>query len=177
MKKNPITIKYRKVLFLFLLLLSASEGFAQYEPNVLKAAYIERITRFIEWANTEGIDSIVFGIVNDREFEKTAHEIFKSQLIKELPVKVIHVSDENDLQMCHLCYVGNADENTINNFIGIANKKSILLLSNAGSYGLLGVHINFYIEGDKLKFEINKNSAHAAGFKISHLLMKSARII
>jgi len=39
------------------------------------------------------------------------------------------------------------------------------------------VHINFYLEDEKLKFEINEKSLASGGFKVSYLLMQNTRII
>jgi hypothetical protein len=168
-------------LFLFIGLMALTGNvFAQYDINVLKAAYIERITRFVDWPEfsfPNASDSIVFGIINDDKFEKSAIEIFKSQKIKDRPVKIIKVNNKEDLTLCHLCYIGEIKRDSLDNFIKLANQEKILLFGNTRDNANLGVHINFYIEGDKLKFEINQNSVQTAGFKISHLLMKSARII
>jgi hypothetical protein len=168
-------------LFLFIGLMALTGNvFAQYDINVLKAAYIERITRFVDWPQfsfPSASDSIVFGIINDDKFEKSAIEIFKSQKIKDRPVKIIRVNNAKDMVLCHLCYIGKINRDLLDNFIKQANQEKILLFGNTSDYANLGVHINFYIEDNKLKFEINKNSVDDGGFKISHLLMKTARII
>jgi len=41
----------------------------------------------------------------------------------------------------------------------------------------MGVHINFYIEDEKLKFEINDKTINSAGFKVSYLLLQNTRLI
>lgn len=180
MKRKSDKIKIWHWLLFMVLMNIPGYVIAQYNPNVLKAAYIERITRFVDWPDslvTNMADSIVFGFVNDDNFEKAAMEIFKSQKIKGHPVRILKVKNQEDLVLCNLCYIGELDKASLENYIKLANQKKILLFGNSSNYADLGVHFNFYIEEDKLKFEINKNSTQTAGFKISHLLMKTARII
>jgi hypothetical protein len=50
-------------------------------------------------------------------------------------------------------------------------------MSAAKDFGVAGIHINFYIEDDKLKFEINKSSIDSGKLKVSSLLMKSSKVI
>lgn len=162
------------------LILLPEKTSAQYDIDVLKMAYIERITRFIEWPELslpEANDTIVFGFIAADEIEDTSREIFKSQKIKGLPVKVVKVTNSTQLAQCHLCYVGNADHETLTIYFAISNREKILLFGQTSDFAKKGLHINFYIEEDKLKFEINKKTTQAAGFKVSHLLMQTARII
>jgi hypothetical protein len=50
-------------------------------------------------------------------------------------------------------------------------------VSATPDFGSAGVHINFYLEDEKPKFEINERSMVAAGLKASYLLMQNIRII
>jgi hypothetical protein len=154
--------------------------FAQYNLEELKAAYIERITRFVEWPDslTSGkTDTIVLGFAHDVDFQEFAAKIFKLQTINERPVKIIPVNNDEDLRLCNLCYIGQIDSLTLNNYVALSNSKKILLFGNTAGYAKSGIHFNFYIEDNKLKFEVSIKSIQAAGFKISHLLLKTARII
>jgi hypothetical protein len=65
----------------------------------------------------------------------------------------------------------------ISAFIVKANSSGVLLVSGTDGFCKAGVHINFYIEDEKLKFEINEKSLISAGFKVSYLLMQNTRII
>ena len=62
-------------------------------------------------------------------------------------------------------------------FVVSANASGVLLISETTGLCKAGVHINFYIEDEKFKFEINNVSMDSAGFKVSYLLMQNTRII
>lgn len=63
----------------------------------------------------------------------------------------------------------------ISKFIDAANSSGVLLISGTTDFSKAGVYINFYIEDEKLKFEINEKSLGSAGFKVSYLLMQNTR--
>jgi hypothetical protein len=180
MGRIPHILKINLSLLILVNMVLTRNVSAQYNLDELKAAYIERITRFVEWPDSEIInksDTIVFGFANDKKFEQFAINIFKTQKIIDRPVKIISVNNKEDLGQCQLCYVGHLNVETLNSYISLSNKNKILLFGHSDGYAALGIHINFYIEENKLKFEISRNSTQTAGFKISHLLLKTARII
>jgi hypothetical protein len=165
---------------IFLLILSHSPVKAQYNENVIKAAYIERITRFVEWPAKVSLpsrDLFVIGVYAEDEFYSTLTDVFKEKPIKEHKVKIISIIGPEDINTCNLCYISGKARPIIRKFIDAANSSGVLLMSGTTNFSKEGVHINFYIEDEKLKFEINEKSIVSAGFKVSYLLMQNTRKI
>lgn len=153
---------------------------AQYNENILKAAYLERITRFIDWPVIDGTLSgnrFVIGVYNDTDFFNTLTEVFKDKLIKNHKVTVISINSPEQISIFNLCYLSEKAKPLLNKFVEAANSSGVLLISETTDFSKAGVHINFYLEDEKLKFEINEKSINSAGFKVSYLLMQNARII
>lgn len=165
---------------LLLLFLSSLNCEAQYKENVVKAAYIERITRFVEWPLKDSLqshDQFVIGVYNEDEFLFTLSEVFKNKPIKGHLVKIIPVKNAEEIGACNICYISEKAKSLIKDFISAANSSGVLLISGSNGFCKAGVHINFYLEDEKLKFEINEKSLGSAGFKVSYLLMQNTRII
>lgn len=154
--------------------------FAQVDQDILKAAFIERITRFVEWPSGYFSDTstvIVVGIMNNKAYAEKIKAIFSNQKIKNRIVKVLPLKEGEDISLCQICYFDNISQENIM-LAGVqANKHGILLFSHGVNITETGVHFNFYTGKNNLKFEINERSVKSSGFKISHLLMKSARIL
>jgi hypothetical protein len=151
---------------------------AQYNENIIKAAYIERITRFVEWPVKDGNfanDRFVIGVYGETGFYNTLSDVFKEKPIKDHKVIVIIIKDSEQVTNCNLCYVSEKAKPLISKFVDAANSSGVLLISGTTDFSKEGVHINFYIEDEKLKFEINEKSI--AGFKVSYLLMQNTRIV
>jgi hypothetical protein len=163
-----------------LLFLFSVTAYAQYNENVVKAAYIERITRFIEWPvkdHTLSADRFVIGVFGETQFYNTLTDIFKEKLIKNHKVNVISIKNPGQLRTCNVCYLSDKANPMISDFVNTANSFGVLLISETTDFCKEGVHINFYIEDEKLKFEINEKSLTSAGFKVSYLLLQNTRII
>jgi hypothetical protein len=164
----------------FLLLLSCLPVKAQYNENIIKAAYIERIMRFVEWPVKDSLRSLntyIIGVYDENDFYNTLKEVFKDKPIKEHQVKIIPMKSPEQINTCNLCYISGRAISIISKFVDAANSSGILLMSASTDFCKAGVHINFYIEDEKLKFEINEKSMNSAGFKVSYLLMQNSRIV
>ena len=163
-----------------LLILFNLEVNAQYNENIIKAAYIERITRFIEWPvknHNQSHDSFVIGVYGETDFFNTLNDVFKKITIKDHKVIVNQIKNPEQINSCNICYISEKAKPLISKFVDKANSSGVLLVSGTTDFSENGVHINFYIEDEKLKFEINKTSVESAGFKVSYLLMQNTRII
>jgi len=53
----------------------------------------------------------------------------------------------------------------------------VLTVSDCEYFARYGVMLNFYKDGDKVKFEHNRRTAKEAGLKVSSKLLKMATII
>jgi hypothetical protein len=180
MRTNEYSVKRITLTAILMLFLSYLPCIAQYNENVIKAAYIERITRFVEWPANDSFHSreqFVIGVYDEDEFYHTLIEVFKEKLIKEHKVKIIQITSPEQIIGCNICYLSKKAKSLISNFIDTANSSGILLISGSTGFCKAGVHINFYVEDEKLKFEINEKSMSSGGFKVSYLLMQNTRII
>ena len=165
---------------IFLLLLSYLSVKAQYNENIIKAAYIERITRFVEWPVKDSIrslDKFIIGVYDENDFYNTLKDVFKEKPIKEHQVKIIPIKSPEQINTCNICYISGRAISLISKFVDAANSSGVLLISGSTNFCKAGVHINFYLEDEKLKFEINEKSMKNAGFKVSYLLMQNSRIV
>jgi hypothetical protein len=180
MKANEHSAKRIMLSVILLLFLSNLPGIAQYSENIIKAAYIERITRFVEWpADNKSLpaEQFVLGVYGDSEFSITLTEVFKEKKIKNHTVLIVSIRSPEQLNTCNLCYISGKAKPLIGKFVNAANSSGVLLISETADFCEKGVHINFYLEDEKLKFEINEKSILSAGFKVSYLLMQNTRKI
>jgi hypothetical protein len=178
-RKNISLLKMMLPAIIILFLFSINVN-AQFNKGTLKAAYIERITRFVEWPEKKNSifnENFIIGVYGETEFYYTLAEVFKDKSIKGLKVKVRIIQRPEQMDTCNLCYLSDLDEQVIVKFVNEANSFGVLLMSETTDFCKEGGHINFYLEDEMLKFEINEKSIESAGFKVSYLLMQNTRIV
>ncbi len=169
-----------KIVLLSILILSNLSCNAQSEENIIKAAYIERITRFVEWPDlqsTKDTGTFKIGVYRDNELYNILKIALKDKSIKNRKVTVFELTNYENIVSCNLCYLSEIPNNEIERIMSIANNAGVLILSFGKGYGIKGIHINFYVEENKLKFEINRKSVSSGNFKISSLLLNNSKII
>ena len=177
-KYNPIIRIFAYSFFMHFILTGSLS--AQYNSEVLKAAYIERITRFIEWPQSSGIkDSSVFviGIYEEQGFFNSLTGLLQDKTIKDRKVKVLKITNPDQIKSCDIFYISAKGKQDIKKFVTLANENGVLMMSEAKGFGEAGIHINFFIEDEKLKFEINKESVDSGKLKVGSMLMKSSKIL
>lgn len=153
----------------------------RHHEYLLKSAFIERFTRFVQWPlSFDGGDrnqAFVIGALCEPDFCLVLEAAFGGHQIKNLPVKFRRIKTAGDVKGCHLVYIGKTDDSTLAGFITALKSKPVLTVSDTRGYAQKGVHINMFVQQEQIRFEINHKSAVANGLKISHLLLQLARIV
>lgn len=169
---------YNYSLILFFLLPLFASG--QYIEDEIKAAYVERITRFVDWPrNLSAKDTSIFviGVFGDKDFYNTLSATLKTKTIKGRRVEIKELNDLIKIELCDVCYISGVNDAEIKTFLSAANRYGVLVMAAKKGLGEKGVHLNFYLEENKLKFEINRASIDSGKFRVSSMLLKSSRII
>lgn len=173
---------FRKQIFIILLVLVPLLNLkAQVSYNDVKAVFIERFTRFIEWPAEKSMDDTTrlfkITVLNDKNFYNTLNNIYSDQKIYNKKVQVKHISNYKDIENCHLLFIGDNQSGNLKNILKTAQEKNILTISDKKGFSEKGVHINFFVKNEQIRFEINQESLKEAHFTVSYLLLNVAKIV
>lgn len=148
------------------------------EQNELKAVFLERFTRFIEWPSAQVTHQGDFTIcvVNDQAFTKTLNHIYSNKTIKNRQVSVLSIQENSPKKGCSLLYIGK-NTRTVTKLVKEAKQYHLLTISHHKGFASQGVMINFYLDQQRMRYEINNQTAKQSDLNISYLLLKSARLI
>jgi len=165
------------VLVCGLLLCLACPARAQVNESQLKSVWLEHFTRFIEWPAEEGqayfvIKTLGTGAINDYLIDT-----YSNRTINGMPVKVVAVANVADVGNCHILFINESEARQIGQVLDMVQRRPILTIGDTRGFGKKGLIINFYKEGDKIRFELNISAAKDSGLEVSFRLLESARII
>lgn len=174
--------KRRSVILVLLLIVSFNLPLrGQSVEYTIKTALIERFTRFIEWSDNLAIDDttkiFILGVIGKNPFGTALNEFFANQKIKNRRVEIRYLSSIEEIEGCHLLFIGKAGKNRIKQIISFTKDKPILTISDSKGNAQRGVHINFYQSKEKIRFEINESAVRDSGLSMSYLLLQLARIV
>jgi len=176
-------INLLKISIMYIIIFILPTNLINQEPDesAFIAAYLERFTRFIENKSHPSFDNSAqdfhFYIYGNSTITKKFESIFQSQKIKSRNVKIKFINKIDEISNANMLFITKSGEKDLDKIISAAANSGILTTSYSTGFAKKGVHINLFMQDQKLKFEINNNSARQAGFNISHLLLSKAIII
>jgi hypothetical protein len=167
------------ILFFLIGCLNISQ--AQSTEYLLKAGFMERFTRFIEWPSdsiqSDTTKPFIILILGKNPFGENLKYVFSKTRIKDRKVLINYASKLDTTSYCHMIYIGNTTTRELRSILNYTQNKPIITVSETEGYGSQGVLINFFIENNKIRFEINPEAFRKSGLRVSHLLLNTAKII
>ena len=168
--------------FLLLAVLSLPEpSFAQWDEYTVKAAFLERFTRFVEWPEESAIadtaQPFVIGVIGDNPFGPTLERLYTQQDIKSKNVSIRYITSVDEIAECHMLFISRSSAQMLPDILAFTRDRAILTVGDTNGFAENGVHINFYLLEDKVHFEINETEIEASLLSMSYLLLRVARIV
>ena len=81
------------------------------------------------------------------------------------------------MDSCHILFISALEKERVASILKFLKSSCILTISDIEGFAQSGGIINFVIEENKVRFEINIDAANRAGIKISSKVLKLAKII
>jgi uncharacterized protein DUF4154 len=151
-------------------------SFAQSREYKIKAEFLQRFTRFIEWPEV-GNAHFRICVIGANPFgtylRDSAHDI----RILGKSVQVVNLSETSAVLGCDLLYIDKSQASNLSGIITLTAGKPILTIADTDGFAKEGVLINFYNAGAFIRFEINQTAAQNSGLRFSSRLLKLARLI
>ena len=161
-------------------------GFSQVSQEYLiKAVYIEKFTRFIEWPEHFSVNDTTkpfyIGIVGKSNMSTTLRDVYRKLRIRNKKVVIEEFSAMDDLKASgrkyHVLFVPPDSEEWLDDVIEFSVENSILTIGDGNDYAKRGVHINFIVFEDRVQYRINESSVYDSDLFMSYRLLNSARIV
>ena len=182
----PVSGPWRRKSFAFsfvlgILLLLQSFPAAGQRPSEyqVKAAFLYNFPNFIEWpAETvpDTATTLTIGILGDDPFGK-AFEPFAEKTIKGRQVAVRRSNRLQELPVCQILFICDSEKKYLPQILEHLQGRSVLTVGETEGFGQAGVIVNFILQDNKVRFEVNLAAAEGAGLKFSAKLLKLALIV
>lgn len=147
---------------------------------VLKAQYLERFTRFVEWPATSFASSqapFILCLAGWSELSEELQQLVARMRLKGRTTLTRKLGDRaaGDLAGCHLLYLAGSVDQSLEEILGRAAGRQILTVADSAGFGQRGVIINLHNSAGFVRFEINGRAARESRLSISSQLMRLAR--
>jgi hypothetical protein len=139
----------------------------------VKAAYLYNFVQYVEWPATESSAPLTICVAGRNPFGAILENLVRGEVVsgRRLEARVILEPDRS----CAVVFVPEGAATTAY-LRGARGQPMLTIGESAGFIGLGGI-ARFYIDGGKVRFEINPAAAEAQGLRISSRLLRLARIV
>lgn len=160
--------------------LVAAPRHARAEPSEaeLKAEFIERFVRFVDWDEDElPDDEFTVCVLGDSPLTPYLERIAKKRKLRSRKAIVTELEKVEDVVDCQLVLIHGTDKKKLRTVLSRTEGNPILTIADATGAAAAGAIINFYRDDNHVRFEINTRAAKDSGLKVRAKLLRVARVV
>ncbi|MFY7866086.1 YfiR family protein [Roseateles sp.] len=142
----------------------------------LKAAFLYRITQFVEWPDPlPGSEDAAFTlcVLGSDPFGESLREL-TTRKVGHRRIALLYPSSVKDARVCQMVYLDEVTPKTVAELKSTLGELPILTVGGAPQFIDQGGAVGFVIEAGKLRMEINLDSVRRANLKPSAKLVEVA---
>ena len=137
----------------------------------VKAAFLFNFLKFVEWPAAANDSPWVIGILGRDPFGEMLDDIVRDKIVNSRIVEVRRFARIADVKDCNILFIGRSDFE----HLGTPVQPGLLTVGEAAGFLKAGGVINFYLENNRVHFEIHSNVTRLYGLHVSAQLLKLGR--
>ncbi len=157
------------ILSLFLCLYVWHSANAQDEK--FKALFMYNFTKYIEWPASQRQGNFVIGVIGNPLLAMELNTIASKQKVGTQTMVVKTFNSVDEIENCQIIYLGRTKSNLINSVLDKLTGKNTLIITDKEGMALQGGCINYIMDGDRLKYEVNRTNIEKKGLVVSNALL------
>ena len=154
-----------------------SNPLSEYE---VKAAFLYHFAQFVEWPPETFKDlgaPLVYCTIGEDPFHGSLDAALNGKTIGARSLRVRHLKQPSELQGCHVVFLGEKEKKLFPTVLELLKGSPVLIVGESGHFVQDGGTIGFFLEENKIRFEINLEAAEKAKLKISSRLLALAKTV
>ncbi len=143
----------------------------------VKAAYLYNFGRFVQWpanATAAGGDSFTICLLGEDPFGPALHATIAGETIGGRSVVAKRISGPQQGVNCRILFISSSEDHQLSDILAALDKASVLTVSDMPQFVRRGGMVQFILDGNRVRFEVNLTPAERAGLTLSSQLLKLA---
>ena len=143
----------------------------------VKAAYLYKLGKVVEWPDkvTPGAeDSFAICVLGKDPFGTTFDTTIAGESINGKKVVIKRLVKPHDAVSCRILFISSSEESRLKEILTDLSKTSVLTVSDMPQFTRRGGMVQFVVDSNRVRFEVNLTSADRAGLTLSSQLLKVA---
>ena len=151
------------------------------EEYRVKAAFIFHFAQLVDWPPEKptGTDnSLVLCTLGQDPFQGMLEGTVAGKAIGNRILRIRHLGEPQEMQACQIVFLGRSQSKRIPMLVATLHNAPVLTVGETAGFLDAGGMIDFLLEDNKLRFEVNLDAAESADLKIgSRLLVLAQRVV
>jgi hypothetical protein len=154
---------------------------------LIKAGFIYNFANLVQWPSTsfsQADSPIVIAVLGEERFGTTLDRVLQGKKIDGHPFVVKYLRSSSELvksvgkpKECQILYVSSSAMTHLSEAIQVVRGLPVLTIGETPGFAKNGGMINFVLEDNRVRFEVNVKAAKDADLNISSRLLALARIV
>lgn len=178
-------IRYLSLLAVFFLLLTGAGKRTRAQTDAeeyrVKAAFIFHFAQLVDWPPEkpkERDHSLVLCTLGEDPFQGMLEGTVGGKAIGNRILRIRHLGEPEGMQACQIVFLGRAQSRRIPMLVATLHNAPVLTVGETAGFLDAGGMIDFLLEDNKVRFEVNLDAAESADLKIgSRLLVLAQRVV
>lgn len=142
----------------------------------IKAAFLFNFTQFIEWPAAAGTtEPFNICVVADPAFGAAIDRTVAGESVGHRAIVRSTPASPDAARSCQILFIGRQERERVERWIAAVQGLPVLIVGESRPAWDAGAHINFVVESNRVKFDVNRDAAGRAGLSISSKLLRVAR--
>jgi YfiR/HmsC-like len=145
----------------------------------LKSVFLYNFCHFIEWPNsafTSPTEPFIIAVVGQDPFGSFLRDAIKGETYHDRPIVIQHFHGPNDIQHCHILFVGRTEANQVDAILEAITSKSVLTVGETEDFLDHGGMIALPAERNRVRLRMKPTTMRAANLSVSSKLLRVADI-
>lgn len=142
----------------------------------IKAAFLFNFTKFIQWpAGGAPPDAFRICTVAEPAFNAAVERTLAGESAGGRPIVRVSPATPEAARACQILFFGRIEQDRAGRWLDAVRGTPVLVVGESGAAWDRGAHINFVLDGNRVKFDVNAGAASGTGLIISSKLLRVAR--
>lgn len=146
----------------------------------VKAAFLFNFAKFVEWppdAFPRPDAPLQICVLGQDPFGVGFEQSIAEKIVQGHKIKVVHPDDVSQTRGCQILYIASSEKHRLHDILQALKGASVLTVADTSGFIQSGGIINFVLDNDQVRFEINLKPAELAHLKLSAKLLTVAKLV
>lgn len=145
------------------------------DEHQVKAAFLYNFAKFVQWPAGSQTGPLVIGVVGDGLFGNLIDQIVNGKTVQGREIVVRQLEHADDLGSCHILFIAGSEARHTAALLQRLEGMPVLTVGETLHFLREGGIARFFVDRNRVRFEINPSRAEYAKLKISSPLLSLAQ--